>query len=114
MKQDKTIVVVIFLAILSMIVYSYSRSKEIRDYGVKTEATIIDFYKGGGKYYIKYVFYVKNKKYVGETRSAFFKCDNGVEGCVGKKFIVTYSSINPSNNEIDLGKYNKYRPTKIL
>lgn len=113
-EQGNIVVVIVFLIILAMLIYSSSRSEELVNYGVKTEATVVDFYRVGGKYYIKYVFYVKDKKYEGETRSAFFKCDNGIKGCIGEKFTVTYSRINPTNNEIDLKKYNKYRPTKIL
>ncbi|WP_299158441.1 hypothetical protein [uncultured Tenacibaculum sp.] len=116
MKQDNPVVgIVIVLIILSTLIYSISKAKELSSNGVKTEAKIVKYYRDGGKLYIRYVFFVNRKKISNETRVLSFKCDNGVKGCVGEKFKVIYSPDDPSNNNIDLGKYNKYKfGTKIF
>lgn len=108
MNKDKIGIILVFLIILFISIKAINKEMDIKKYGVKSEAKIIDYYKIGAKYYIKYVFYVRNIKYIGEKRTGFFKCDNGVEGCKGETFIVTYSKIDPSNNDIDLGKYEFY------
>ncbi|WP_299122051.1 hypothetical protein [uncultured Tenacibaculum sp.] len=113
MNKDK-IAMIFGIFVLALVVWRViSKEKELAENKMYGEAKIIDYYNVGGKKYIKYVFFVNNKKYVGKKNVFSFKCDNGVDGCVGQKFQVIYSSKDPDNNEIHLGKYNGSRPNRI-
>lgn len=109
-KDSKALLVFILLIIASIIIYIINKEKELSDYKKTTSAKITDYYTTErGKKYIEYVFFVHGKKYTGRERVSSFKCRNGKAGCVGITFKVFYSSIDPSNCSIDLGKYNKFK-----
>ncbi len=78
-----------------------------------TKGKVVSYFNVGSKKYIKYLFYVKNIKYYNETKVYPFKCKDGTNGCVGKKFTVVYSELDPSNCEINLGIYEKHRPNRL-
>lgn len=83
---------------------------ELQNNGVVTDAKITDFkFLHRSTYEIEYEYFVDNKKYVDTRTTSFFECSNGEKGCKGKIFKVTYSSMNPKINRIDLGRYNKYK-----
>lgn len=113
MNKDKGGVIVAFIIILFVILFNFYKEKDLSDNKVFSKAKIIDYFNVGGKKHIKYMFYVNKKRFLGETKVYPFKCDNGIGGCVGEKFKVRYSSKDPNNSEIDLGKYNKFRPNRI-
>ncbi|WP_272149962.1 hypothetical protein [Tenacibaculum aiptasiae] len=113
MNKDKIGLIFVFIAFALVVWCIISKEKELAENKKYSQAKIIDYYNIGGKKYIKYVFFVNNKKYIGEKHVYSFKCDNGVDGCVGQKFKVVYSSKDPDNNEIHLGKYNDSRPNRI-
>ncbi|WP_299122592.1 hypothetical protein [uncultured Tenacibaculum sp.] len=103
------------ILILGFIGYhSVTKSNDLIDNGVVTEGEIIGGHYIGGKFYIKYVFFVEEKKIIGEKRVTPFKCDDGSKCCIGKKVKVFYSTKNPENSDINLGKYNKYKVGKRL
>jgi len=109
-KNDNLIGLILAFAIITFSIYhSINKTNDIIKNGIKTQAKIIDEYYIGGKHYIQYEFFVGKKKYTGEEKTAKFKCNDGTLCCVGKNFVVTYSSKNPNNSFIDLGKYNKYK-----
>jgi hypothetical protein len=108
--KDKVAIVVVLFVIIIVTIYSSYRKKNLLDNLVYTESKIIEFkYLGKTDYSVNYVFFVKNKKYIGKVSTSFFKCSNETKGCVGKKFKVGYSFKDPSINEIDLGSYNKFK-----
>ena len=113
MNKDKFAFVLVIVILLGILGHSFFEEKELSENKAYGKAKIIDYYNVGGKKYIKYIFYVGKKRYFGEKRVYSFKCSNGSKGCVGEKFKVIYSSSDPENNEIDLGKYNKFRPTRV-
>lgn len=110
MKKDSILGLIFALGLIGFISYdSLKKSNDINEKGIITQGKIIDEYFVGGKHYIKYEFYVNNKKYTGEDKVAIFKCDDGSICCVGNKFNIRYAKNNPNNSDIDLGKYNKYK-----
>lgn len=111
LKYQKYLIGIGFILLIAFGVYRNSFEEyELNNHGKITEAKIIDFrYGSNSSYTLKYVFYVNKKKYEDSRRFSFFECDNGKNGCVGQKFKVIYSYRNPKINEINLGKYNKYK-----
>ncbi|MFY7670156.1 hypothetical protein ACOSP6_03640 [Tenacibaculum sp. MEBiC06402] len=106
---DKLVFFAVVLIVVGILVNTLINEKELAENKKFTTGKIIEASYTGGKYYIKYSFKVKNKKYYGEVRTNFFKCDNGIDGCLGENFEVIYSGINPNNNDINLGKYNHFK-----
>ena len=113
MNKDRIAILAVVGIIISIVLYRYKKNEELNEYILYSKAEIVDYYNVGGKKYLKYEFYINNVKYQGEQRVNAFVCENGIEGCVGEKFTVEYSSKNPNNNEIDLGKYNKFKPVQL-
>lgn len=113
-KMKKALKVIPFLGIFIIITSALKKQWELKENAIEVEGVITKYYKIGQKRYLKYEFLVEGKVYSGEVRVNGFKCSDGAEGCLGKKFIVRYSSINPENNDIDIGVYNRYKLTKRL
>ncbi|CAM1365179.1 conserved hypothetical protein [Tenacibaculum litoreum] len=113
MKKDHLLLMLFFTVIISIITYIFIKEKELSDHKAYSEGKIVKHFKTGEKHYIKYIFKVNGKFQEGEAKVYPFKCDDGTDYCVGKKFPVIYSYIDPSNNEINLGKYSKFRPNRI-
>ena len=113
MNKDKIIVIIILTICISVMAFGFFKEHELAENKAYTNGKIIRHIKTGQKNYIKYGFYVNNIKYYSEKRVYSFECDNGVKWCIGQEFKVTYSTVDPNNNEIDLGKYNKFRPNRV-
>ncbi|SHH64443.1 hypothetical protein [Winogradskyella jejuensis] len=116
-KNEKIIgILILGFIIIGGIYYNTIRYDELEEYGKITEAEIINFrYRSNARYTISYRFKVDGKSYVGSTSLSFFRCDesdNKRKGCIGKMFKLTYSSKDPNINEIDLGKYNRFKGIK--
>lgn len=92
----------------------FKKELDFKENSIKVEGVITRYYKVGQKRYLRYEFLVKEKVYHREIRVNSFKCSDGRDGCLGSKFIVSYSSVNPENNDINIGVYNKYKLTKRL
>ncbi len=103
------------ITLLAVLIFlSIKRNVDIANNGLRTKGKIVDEYYIGGKHYVKYIFFVNNRRYSGEEKVSKFKCDNGSVCCIGSVFTVIYEENDPSNCDIDLGKYNKYKSrTKV-
>lgn len=103
---------VLFFTIAIRIYVQHKEDNEIKMYEGEAEAIVTKFkHINLTAYYIDYEYTVDKKKYKGSVSVAKFKCDNGVLGCVGNTFKVSYSTKNPSKSNIHLGKYEKYKRT---
>jgi hypothetical protein len=67
-------------------------------------------YQRHGKYSLVYNFYVNERKYTGKTVTHSFNCLKN-KSCLGNEFLIAYSDKDPTNNEIYLGKFEKYKAT---
>ncbi|MDB2555598.1 hypothetical protein N9X55_02520 [Flavobacteriaceae bacterium] len=77
-----------------------------------TTGKIIKLTRGyQARYGLIYEYNIEGKRYTGQIGIDPFLCDDGTKNCVGKEFVVYYSSKNPENSRIDLGKYEKYKTT---
>lgn len=112
--EKKKIYIVIGIAILFTLLFfrDYKNELDIKNKKKTTTGKIIEFREHYQAWYsIVYEYVVDNKTYEGHTGVNFFKNDNGKTGAVGDEFVVYYSSKNPKNSRIDLGKYEKYKTT---
>src|SRR5690625_4150833 len=115
-KIYNLLAIIVFSAIVLIIIIrtfiQYQDDQEIKRYRGTTEAIIIDFkHINLTRYSIFYEYQVGNKKYIGITGVEWFKCDDGKLGCVVNTFKLSYSSTNPSNSTILMGKYEKHKRT---
>ena len=77
-----------------------------------TQGKIIKFIREyQARYGLKYEYYIDGVRYTGQIGIDPFECDDGTKNCIGKEFTVYYSSKNPENSRIDLGKYEKHKTT---
>jgi hypothetical protein len=99
------------LLIIAIIFFSELYKKnDINQNEKSTTGKVKEFRKHyQARYSIVYEYSVKDITYTGHASVSSFKCDDGKKGCVGSEFMVYYSSKNPTNSRIDLGKYEKYR-----
>jgi len=112
MKNLKLIIVLV-LIVGTIVVSSIYNNRQVNALEQKlafTECKIVDFTHGSrSDFYVEYEFSVNLRIYKGKALTTYFECENGAQGCVGSTFKVGYQKGNPSNNEIDLGIYNKYK-----
>jgi hypothetical protein len=110
-KQQKFLFLGLFLLLIGFGIYQNTdKFYSLKKSGKVVEMVIIDYkfvYKA--TYNITYKYVVDNKEYIGTCRTSYFKCENGKDGCLGKKFKVIYLPKDPSINEVILGKYNKFK-----
>lgn len=79
-----------------------------------TQGKVVDFSFSNYTYYLEYVYYVDGVKYrsnVGGMEK--FYCEGGNLGCIGAYFEVKYATEEPSISEINLGRYNEYKPFNL-
>ena len=106
-KKKKTILfIVIALFITIALVYNSCKHEVFRD-GKITVGIVTKYQFNNNNWLGKYSYEVDGEKYTGGWTGDFFKCPNGIEGCVGKEFPVRYSTENPEISEIDLREYDK-------
>ncbi len=114
-KKDKIVVITLFSIFLFIIIRALFLEYDLKENKAVTEGKIISIYKVGYKSYIKYIYKVHKKWYTDEMHVNSFKCSDGTEGCVGRKFLVYYSKKNFTNSDMHLGIYEKYkRRTRII
>lgn len=89
--------------------YNDYKHNEILENKKETIGVITKYQYSNYVYSLYYEFLVDNIKYKNAISVKFFKCDDGTKGCKGKEFPVYYSSKDPNNSMIDLGKYNKFK-----
>lgn len=76
-----------------------------------TQGKVVDFSFSNYTYYIEYVYYVDGVKYKSSLGGMEkFYCEDGKLGCIGAYFEVKYATEDPSISEINLGRYNEYKP----
>jgi len=112
--EKKKIYIVIGIAILFAFLFfrEYSRQLDIKTNSIATTGKIIEFRSNyQARYTLVYEYYVEEKRYTGAIGITPFNCDDGKNACIGHEFTVYYSSKNPKNSRIDLGKYEKYKTT---
>ncbi|WP_298782712.1 DUF3592 domain-containing protein [uncultured Polaribacter sp.] len=109
--KKKYIVLIIIIIVSALLYRSINKELEIMNNKMTTIGKIIRLQPGfKARFYIEYTYIVKGKKYKGTVRvSSNLKCDNGIKYCIGEEFKVSYSSKNPENSRIHLGKYEKYK-----
>ncbi|MBU2940474.1 hypothetical protein KO494_13080 [Lacinutrix sp. C3R15] len=118
MNKNKITAILIIVAICVLYYFfNYKQKREVIDFGVSTNTKIINYsYGSQGKNWVTYKYSVDGIEYEGQEAVSSFKCDeedNNKKGCVGMTFKVVYSKRNPEISEINLGKYNKYKLTKL-
>ena len=110
--MKKKFIVLIIILIISFLAYrGVSKDLEIKNNKMTTIGKIVKLQPSvKARFYIEYSYIVKGKKYRNTVRvHNDFKCDSGVKYCVGEEFTVYYSSKNPENSRINLGKYEKFK-----
>lgn len=98
------LIVIIFIFLYIKREQSYNDLLENKE---TTIGTITDFSFSNYNYILYFEYHVDGVKYEKSIVSSFFRCDDGTDGCVGKKFKVIYSRIDPTKCDIDIGKFNK-------
>ena len=113
-KKSQIYIITILLGIVIVygVTISIKRSEALKEYGV-TEAVIKDFHSCNYSYCLEYKYEVNGKKYSDWVKTEYFKCQDGTEGCLGKKFKIKYSLKSPEISEIDLKEYNVHKLKKI-
>lgn len=112
-KKEKVIILSsIFLILILGTFYNAYIDNDINSNLGITKGKVIDYSFSNNKYIVKFEYIIAGIKYQGQESTIFFKCDNGVPGCKEQNFIVKYSTKNPNNCEIDLGKYNRKKLTR--
>lgn len=109
-KKKKIIILGIFVIfIISGIIYNTIQKRELYENLMLTKGTVVDFTFSNNNYMLQYKYVVSGKVYRNTESMDYFRCLDGTPGCKGKKFVVKYSSKNPNNSKIDLGKFNKHK-----
>ncbi|PQJ65919.1 hypothetical protein [Polaribacter butkevichii] len=101
------------LSVLLIICYTIfeknSYHKEIIDNKKTVIGKVTEYQFSEYDYLLTYEYEVNEVKYKNVISTSFFKCKDGIRGCVGKAFNVSYSSINPKKSDINLEEYNKFK-----
>lgn len=108
MKRRTKIELLIISVLIILLIAYWTRSsnelKEIEDFKGKTEGIIINYeLVGADNHYLTYEYYVEFDRY--ENRlipDKFFKDCYKSKNCIGRKFVVYYSTRTPKLSKIDL------------
>lgn len=107
--RNKRILLLPVIIILGIILNIYRYSYDLEKNGRFTIGKIKNIeYKRRGKYTLTYEFYVDGKKYKGSSTVYEFECLKSNQ-CLEYDFKVVYSIKDPSNSEINLKEFEKYR-----
>jgi len=106
---------IIFFILLVIIIFAFNgiynntvNKNKLKNFNI-TQGIITEFSYDNYGYFLGYKYSVDSIEYHGNVDATYFKCEDGVPGCLGKTFEVKYSVEDPSISEIDLGEYNKYK-----
>ena len=114
-EQKKAIILILTSTFLAAIIITVLNTRNKNDLAQNmrvTKGIVIDFYYSNFAYIIEYEYIVDGNTYTNKENLNYFNCDDGTPGCKGKEFTVKYSSKNPKNSIIDLGKFNNKKPFK--
>ena len=111
-RKNFYIIIICSIVIGIFLLKHYIVETDIKNNTKKTKGTITKLMKlYQARYSLSYEYKVNGEKYSGQTGINPFKCEDGTENCIGKEFDVYYSSKNPENSRINLGKYEKFKTT---
>jgi hypothetical protein len=114
-EQKKSLVLLLIVLIIVTIggmIYNTNKKSDLYQNLQYTKGIVVDFSFNNNSYILKYEYEVDGITYTNKESTDYFKCNDGVPGCMGKEFTIRYSSKNPKNSIIDLGKYNSKKPIK--
>jgi len=116
MEKNKILAIFSVCALILILYFrEYSKQTDIKNNTKITSGRLLELRsKYKASFALIYEYYVDEKRYTSSVGISPFKCDDGRKNCIGKKFTVYYSSKNPENSRIDLGKYEKYKTTVEL
>jgi hypothetical protein len=113
MDRNKLLPLIGLILLFSIfILKQYLKDTDIKNNELHTKGKVVKLltkYRAG--YSLIYEYYVNNIKYISSVGVDSFNCDDGTKCCIGSEFNIYYSSKNPENSRIDLGKYEKYKTT---
>lgn len=114
-EQKKSLIIfsaVIAIVTIVGVTFNTLKKNDLYQNSEYTKGSVIDFHFNNNSYIIKYSYIVDGTIYTNEESIDYFKCPDGTPGCKGKEFTVRYSTKNPKNSEIDLGRFNDKKPIK--
>lgn len=112
MKNKTIIRLFLFVFLFFVISLNVYKQYDIKKNSKNSIGKIIKFEKSGkSNFNLIYEYFVDGNRYTGQTGIDPFICDDGTKNAIGKQFKVYYSSKNPENSRIDLGKYEKFKTT---
>jgi hypothetical protein len=96
MQKNKSIYVIIWFIVILLFYHGYNKAARVL-YGTESVAKLHKIKSTGKTYYVEYIYFVNDEKYVSENQMGFKK-----RGNVGDYYKIIYSSKNPKNVEIFL------------
>ncbi len=110
-KYGKYIFIILVSYIVINVFKQYLYYKEICDNKKVTFGIVTHYDKTARDNGLYYEYLVKSKRFKGVTSVNTFRGHNNKILCLGCKFVVYYSSKDPSKSRIYLGEYEKYKRT---
>ncbi|GGG48622.1 hypothetical protein GCM10011414_17980 [Croceivirga lutea] len=105
-KKKTVFFIALGIFILGGVIYNSMMKEDLYKNKATVQGEITDFSFSNNNYLVEYKYTVDGKIYRNAESTDYFKCDDGTPGCKGKKFTVEYSSKNPKNSKINLGRFN--------
>ena len=107
--REKIFKVIMILIFLGFGFLTFNESYDLKSNCKFTKGVVKGFeYKRYGKYSLTYNFYVNGRKHTGSTVTHSFNCLKN-KACLGNEFLIAYSDKDPDNNDIYLGKFERYK-----
>ena len=110
-KYGKYLFIMMITSIIFMIFKQYLYYKEICDNKKVTFGIVTHYVRTARGKIMLYEYVINNIKYRGEVSTNTFRGHNNKILCLGCKFVVYYSSKDPSKSRIYLGEYEKFKRT---
>lgn len=113
-KRKKIILfsIIRLIILIALIKNTFSKQELYNNFAL-TKGTITAYHFNNNNYILKYKYVVNGITYESTETTDYFKCDDRTPGCKGKEFTVKYSSKDPSNSIMELGKYDNKRNKAI-
>ena len=101
-----TMVITVSFIILRGIFYQALNQYDVKEHKIKTKGIVIHVNGHPRNTRMKYKYRVDNDTLIGFTTVHVDLVEEIRKNCLNKTFTVYYSSENPNNSMIDLGRYN--------